>query len=712
MTLANLPSPILAIIFHGKVSHLVINLWKCGNKQINQRLENGIEYMDLKDCRLDTTSRYPKMLSSLRQLRYLSLDRGEWPLMATPADVSAEIQRISPSKLETLKLICKDVASCLWQYDENKSPIYTDHEHGKSAMLPLSAIFPHLVHLLVGDSTSKDLLSSADLPRLPPTLRRLSGPLNCQNQPTLSLLPRSLEEWDINLSSGDFSTETFWSDPPPYLTTIKRVSIPFMLPLPKTLVNCRLQIGGTPPSISVLNQLPPSLVDITSFCTVDSLNVFNEYMKMSLHPGLTRLELNLTSAWWPQVVHTIPKLPSTLTSLEFSSTISYGVSSLDWSLLTEAVDQMTAAKFWPSGLLSLGSKLPWSNDDAYLPPWLEKVSLFWPNNMEGDCLKTHLLPRSLKSLNIELFRPPEAQVFSEYLTFMNLAPGFPPNLTELDIGGIWYTHTTLASLRHLPSSLTSLRFKECYVILADEKGKAPAAASAGDPGALASVDGPATDAIDASSIVNDDTAVSPAFPPHIKELELLQFNLAFLRHPNLLPPTLTKLYLSRADFASKHDVLDDLMHLPTSLTYLFMDTVEYRSDTDNKSFPVFDTMNFVARLPHLKQLRLAHFAAFHPYCLAALPKSLAICQLELTHFEDRYGPYINPHWQRHSYIILQGTGYEFLAKYWSVQVPPHGWSAAAKGTLRLRRVSALNDSTQYPHPRVKAQFPSNVDLEK
>ena len=105
-----LPPELLGLVldFHD-VSSQVILLWKCGNRRLNINLASGVTFVALKDERWTSTSRYPKMLSSLVKLRHLSIQRGEGPLMPVK-ELSIELQKLSGT-LKTLRIDCFEALS-------------------------------------------------------------------------------------------------------------------------------------------------------------------------------------------------------------------------------------------------------------------------------------------------------------------------------------------------------------------------------------------------------------------------------------------------------------------------------------------------------------------------------------------------------------------------------------------------------------------------
>lgn len=73
-SLAHLPGPILDLVFSTKdTSHLVVALWKCGNRMMVGKLPKFISIVVLKDNVLNSTLRWPKCSTLLRNLQHLDV---------------------------------------------------------------------------------------------------------------------------------------------------------------------------------------------------------------------------------------------------------------------------------------------------------------------------------------------------------------------------------------------------------------------------------------------------------------------------------------------------------------------------------------------------------------------------------------------------------------------------------------------------------------
>lgn len=100
--IAHLPGDLLAHLLHyGDISYGVVALWKCGDKLLNTKLSEWIHTVHLEDRNPASTSRYPKMLSSLLRLRTLSINR--LGSIGPPLMIAMELQKL-PSSLTELML--------------------------------------------------------------------------------------------------------------------------------------------------------------------------------------------------------------------------------------------------------------------------------------------------------------------------------------------------------------------------------------------------------------------------------------------------------------------------------------------------------------------------------------------------------------------------------------------------------------------------------
>lgn len=202
--LAEFPPEVLAIIFAGDASFLVINIWKCGSSVLNYKLQRSIESITLKDKRDWTTSRWPKCLTTFRQLKHLSVSKEGW-LMPTPMALLHEMLQLPPT-IETLEIESIDM---LWDVPQfcnestdtvvpasrvnyatsllinNHCERVTPFPHLKSVWIraPQSqhSCSPLLAQLFATATTAKFVSWDGSLNILPPNIERIEGSVIAAN---------------------------------------------------------------------------------------------------------------------------------------------------------------------------------------------------------------------------------------------------------------------------------------------------------------------------------------------------------------------------------------------------------------------------------------------------------------------------------------------------------------------------------------------------
>lgn len=210
--LAQLPGDVLAHILLGRdVSFSVITLWKTGNTLLTATLANSITYVNLKDIERTSTSRWPKCLSSLQNLQYLTINRSSGYLMGSEAQLSTEIRQLSP-KLRLLCIESLDAVKAFFNYANGGSVIETLYDKGLSRLFDIQATFPALetLHAQGVDRGEPSSFPAQDLCGLPDYLTFLYLPPTLQVDP--SHLPRRLQAIDTSITfrSSD-SQRTFTS---------------------------------------------------------------------------------------------------------------------------------------------------------------------------------------------------------------------------------------------------------------------------------------------------------------------------------------------------------------------------------------------------------------------------------------------------------------------------------------------------------------------
>lgn len=643
--LSFLPPEILDHIFQSRdISFLVLQLIKCGDRSFNSKLFNSITYIDLRDKRLGTSSRYPKLLSSFTRLRYLSLDRGQWPLMPTPADLSREIQHLALPNLETLRLKCAQAHQCFYLFNAQSEPIVSSYERGTSCLIDFTSLFPHLRTLKVAPPTGAALASSV-FAGLPPKLTHLIMPrLDISNSPYpfMSQLPRSLEILDTEVyimthadKGNPWSTSSLWTGAPSSLRIIKSILCPQApsgdLQLPHTLEECYFRIYQSWP-LSVLQTLPSSMktMPMLDLSKIGDHSRYFDYPSLLLPNSLTAISIQLSSSQHELIIPMIRTLSKNITSVHITG------KDTNWDSLFE--DFLTTHKdkcLWPAHLTSLKLRTSWpQNLVPYLPSALTYLGVRWNGNDELD-LKSY--PRSLKTIKLT--------ISSNHTAKIRLTKDIPPNLTSLTLySNMKKTLLQTDSIRFLPPTLTNLDI---------------------------------ADGIRLSTAPLDDFQL----PNALKTLAVAYWDHEWLA---LLPPTLTSLHLRHFDFHSvSPDIMNSSLHsLPADLESLH---VEKKSGTLR---PFFDSWTFLTRLICLKSLDLLDLDHLEPTILEYLPKSIRHLQLSLTSFPPQFRRCVNQSWIA-TIIDLADRDYSNFDHFWPIHCRRASDAQAA---------SFITMSTQYPHP--------------
>lgn len=371
-TLAGLPDEVLCQILANESSHCVISLWKCGYSALNHRLERCITHLDLKDTYQGTTSRWPLLVENFPNLRFLSVDRGFWPLGHTSI-VRKSLQRVS-SQLHSLRLRGINAHLILLKPEHSfvlaVSPgvDIPDLDDSSSLLVDprawnIASAFPSLEALEVdnlgaapGCQTSS--LQPGDFTVLPQSLRSLSLLVDVPFQ-DLSVLPKNLEYLKLTYYDYDLRFDTL----PPNLRSMEgeifSSAIPKLL-VSKPIENGSLQTAGIAghfhiPTIDLFFAEAPKPLQWNSLSAVDAQS-WEQLQVFTVPSSLTLLGL-----WGVNANFTPSMLPPTL---KYLATTDF----TDWSRIS--------ASSWPKLLHSL---------------YLDAGMHFGPQHF-------HRLPRSLNYL--------------------------------------------------------------------------------------------------------------------------------------------------------------------------------------------------------------------------------------------------------------------------------------------------------------------------
>lgn len=151
MNLSALPVAILAQILNFHVQNSAIELWKCGDSLLNYKLSTGgVEHIFLSDSNPLSTSRWPRVLSNFRKLRFLIVVRTNAPF-DLPEVIRKQL-RLLPPTLETLQITCWEAAEAFLSEeaaDVNLDAFYTLAAESEDAthQLPASMVSTTPVHM-------------------------------------------------------------------------------------------------------------------------------------------------------------------------------------------------------------------------------------------------------------------------------------------------------------------------------------------------------------------------------------------------------------------------------------------------------------------------------------------------------------------------------------------------------------------------------------
>lgn len=648
------------------------------------------------------------MISELQALRFLSLDRGKWPLMDSPFALSLELQRIQGSELKTLRLISHEGSNAFFQYSDSAfakgqlQAIISQNSLGKSRFFDMSTRFPKLTTLKIESKTKispKDSdISEFDFSGLPSTLTTLIAPLlvvSSQQSRVCAQLPRSLLVWKTHIrrvkrSENDEENDRlrglprplistkFWDDPPPGLHTINeildidqhgyRVSTTCEH-LPRTIRHCHIiERASTVSANFPLNdaEADANMARIQTLPReIDHLHLSRrlvptptDFKDWNLPSSLTFLELNFLDLVNPQDLPMAPKLikalPRTLTSLSYHASSYQRMDSVgltDWNELREAIQKAETSdkSLWPPQLSQLSIKGFYLSNGLVdcLPATLTSLSGMW---MDVDQMKPKLFPRALKDLSLTF----TGQKHSKF------ASGLPEGLKSLRIVYRVKLYLHLDSWANLPASLECLELEGCQFTLED----------------LAS-----------ENLV---------LPPSLKSLIVPTWSVSgFKRLPTIL------------ETLKVHHLVCDMPIETEEFSYCFMllppplKTLHLRRDPDGKHLTRKSTSDrCFAHLTRLTSLKIEFIACFPKSTLLTLPISLRTLFLDILDLDKETAEYINPYLTSfqlgmRKYVVEQS---ELSYRYWPPEVVSRDLGETALKSIENAIIRAFT----YPDPRLGA----------
>ena len=469
--LSLLPPEVLGNVAFGVNGHLALELWKCGNTELNKKLAFGVTNIDLMDVNWTSTSRYPKLLSRFTRLQSLKIHREMCPLMRNARELSFELQKLPPT-LVHLSLIIRDAAASIQLYpaddhDGSKEPsalnqaIISEYPRGPSKLFNFEELFPRLETFELKREETFCSLSFSDLAcGLPSSLtvyNQVSSMTSASSSHNADLkcLPRNLRVWGGNIiiqGTTEEQTRENWSHAPPSLTEVNFIRYPAAMPdfsfLPRSLTKAEFIIRPIRHP-DIFASLPPLLRKL-------------DLSYVEFDPASFSAHTTHWAAFLPNKLETLSLLPP----LDFAT-----VSNLPRSLTFLSCQNVLWSTFEQVAVDTTDPVL--SNEDKEVPNTkmdCDECTHTWPPNLQvlhhtGDIHALKYLPLSLKELG--MFLPPnlppdielDCSLLPRSLEFICLAGAttsfigsLPPQLTKLDA-----KQSKLENLTSpLPSGLTSL----------------------------------------------------------------------------------------------------------------------------------------------------------------------------------------------------------------------------------------------------------------
>lgn len=687
MSLAILPSDILGHILSSvHSSFLIVALWKCGDSLLSRKLAQGVEFVNLKDTRFDSISRYPKLLSELRSLRYLSINRGRFPLTSSPIELSLNLQELQGDKLTTLKLQSFDCGEGLFLYSgplsdsTHPQPVVTRYPLGYSRYFDIGRHFPSLETLKIDPRDIRfSLVDFEDFPGLPSTLTKLIIPemrLKSYDTPACAMLPRNLLTWKSQISWPPSKIDwlphqssspcpiypKFWEDPPQALHTISGIydstilGITDMGRLPKTLTFCDFlafnssfpETAATlPPLISRISRRPIDLAGVSP--------MQEDYLSWNMPHSLTALDLRNSEHDGLIPPKLIPTLPDTIATLSIETGLfgGFGDGMLkkafeDWSSKTSPSE---SSSFWPASLTRLIITGMIETDIVdYLPQNLKRLELDWEENQ----FDPSPLPQGLYSLILNIGLP------------TMLLNRYPKSLTSLSIGRNMNDISSMLLLEGFtpPPSLTYL-------------------------GLEVPING------SSKSILN-----SLVLPPGLKTLSVLTWRPEWF---SLLPAALTELVVHHlelvGDDTTTLEQAECWRNLPTSLTSLYAAGRIVAGESGRRRGPkkarICTSDAYFSALIHLRDLNVRRLGRFEQNILETLPPSIRLLSIVLETATQDSVKHLNPMWQKVDIKCGTEEGAQILEQYLPLNAIYESRSSGPIVSKRVAETAILRHGEAY-----------------
>lgn len=450
-----LPSELLSQIlhYHG-ASAAAIALWRCGDASLNLRIADLVTEIDLEDGNPASTSRYPKMLSSLHKLRSLRITRRGW--LAPPHILSQELQKL-PASLMELEIRSSNGISPLRRFPSHLSPDILQqwflNGGAHYSFWNIGAKFPNLLKLAFWSDFQDYASLRIDkeiLWALPPLLQHLELSVNLS---TDSMLPGSLHTLKTHVMTNFLNWPSTLTNLSGHLASSSSHSFASILAkLPsglKSLPSVHLD------SLAPLASIPTSLqrLHITMDDQFDSNHV--DWLANSSLTDLSIPRLNVAQ---------LLALPRHMTSLRVSSInwqsvySHFGPDGLEnWKLLwppkllawsgewaeTDFADHKEDAWFDPIAILRSLPNTITEISDFHVPKWIRELPVNWDMSFP-----------SLRSLDVSLNH-----------VFFPL--GFGAHLDRLELSLNVFDPASFERLSAAPLTTLTLQFQFASSLLPD-----------------------------------------------------------------------------------------------------------------------------------------------------------------------------------------------------------------------------------------------------
>ena len=672
--LSTLPPEIIdQILSYKDSSFLVIMLWKCGNSSLMDKLSRAVTTVELKDLNWTSTSRWPKCLSRLSNLRSLSIDRAG-SLMEPSALLSKEIRSLS-SKLKSLALTADLVIDAFHNFAEDgKTLITTKYPRGESTIFNMAESFPELESLditsnLIGTDYDEDrFFKVEDYAAFPDTLTYLEHDSHFRWTERLpQFLPPGLKQMDIRFNDTLGPHNPPLSLLPRGMTKLRHIEVPTlsdMLALPSTLTEA---VSIYFPWTYAMSQALPPLLKGFRLESID----FNSFRDRGVH--------------WCEL------LPKTIVSLDVRQCPPLDPHAI--SLLPRSLSSLEAHVSWEDCLSDTVSSLPW-------PPNITRFEY------DLDLLtppRYHLFPRKLLYLDMEYWikdpTTPESQSSGSNIepsestsASRSLASFFPEaetlSIYRSDFKGV-------LPIIELPSKLVvfslSMHAPEVSIPFAFICGHLPATLTT------------LSARLDWKNFKESD-ADQMALPLGLEDFSVDRWRISWFPK---LPRRLTLLHIENlTDFDETIDSdLELTQHLPPTLVDLEWATAH--------TFPsdfVFKGKGFCSTLTSLRYLFLGRQPAYASSIFRTIPQSLFKLVLAMKKIDPEDAPFIP---QKLSSFEITGGDFDKEHEYLVDSVNEYTWDVnvwSESPELEERRAARVEAARQrsklYPDPRTLKRFES------